>query len=107
VTRLILINAAVGGCVCLAGVLLVNFTGMHDLGGVLANTGLGYAVLSISFFVVPLYKFAAPRVQEALLDRAKSKAYKDLLRYKALLDQNIISKQEFEAKSRELKAKLL
>ena len=105
--KLIVLNAAAGGAVFLVGALIHDFGDMKGLGDTLAFTGIGYAAVSLSLLVIPLYKSIRPQVHALLLQRAKSTAYDDLLRYKNLLDQKIISQEEFEAKSRELKAKLL
>lgn len=105
--KLIVANTAAGGALFLVGALIHDFTNMNGLGDALAYTGIGYAALSGSLFAIPFYKRIRPQIQEVLQNRAKSRAYEDLLRYKNLLDQKIISQEEFEAKSRELKAKIL
>ena len=104
----ILISAAVGGAVLLTGVVMYEMTAMHSLGDTVAGIGFAYMTLSLCALVIPLYHRAiGPRIRAAYAKRSQTRAYDDLLRYKTLLDQQIISKEEFESKSRELKAKLL
>jgi len=105
--KLILGNAISGGALFLVGALIHDFTDMNSLGDTLAFAGIGYAGLSASLIVIPFYKWIRPQMTTTLNDRAQSRAYDDLLRLKNLLDQKIITSEEFEAKSRELKARIL
>lgn len=106
--KLIFANAAAGGATLLTGVVLYEMTEMHTLGDRIAAIGFAYTILSLCALIIPLYqRVIRPHVQSFAAKRSKSRAYDDLLRYKTLLDQKIISEEEFAAKSRELKAKLL
>ena len=105
--KLILGNVIVGGALFLIGALIHDFTDMNSLGDTLAFLGIGYAALSASLLVIPFYKWIRPQMSTVLRDRAQPRAYEDLLRLKNLLDQKIITSEEFETKSRELKAKIL
>ena len=94
--KYILASAAAGLSVSFVGAIVHDFLRMSDLGDSLVVAGLGYAGVSLCVLAIPVYK----RVSNAY-------AHKDLFRLKEMLDKNIISQQEFDSKSRELKAKVL
>ena len=100
-------HAIVGGLIALVGALLHDFARMRDLGTTLAVAGLGYAAISLSMLLVPLYKKIKPQIETAIDEKSRTKAYEELLRLKKLLDEKIISQQEFDTRSRLLKAKVL
>ena len=105
--KLIIGNAIAGSVVFLVGALIHDLTDMNSLGDILAYGGIAYAALSASLLVIPFYKWIRPQMSTVLRDRERSRAYEELLRLKNLLDQKVITSEEFEAKSRELKAKIL
>lgn len=106
--KIIFANAAIGGAVLLTGVAIYEMTDFYMFGDRMAGIGFIYAALSLSALVIPLYKnVLIPNIQKLREKRIKSEAYDDLLRYKMLLDKEIISKEEFDTKSRELKSKVL
>ncbi|OGB03462.1 MAG: hypothetical protein A3E79_14780 [Burkholderiales bacterium RIFCSPHIGHO2_12_FULL_61_11] len=106
--KVLIANAAVGGLMFVVGASIHDFLGIRELGNVLAYGGIWYGALSLAIFAaLPLYKKLRPRIDDAFDERSSSRAYEDLLRWKKLLDENIISQDEFDVKSRELKAKLL
>ena len=80
---------------------------LHPLGPILGVFGLGILAICLGILVIAASKGIARRGAAVLHDKGQSKAYEDLLRYKKLLDEKLISRDEFDSKSRELKAKLL
>ena len=69
---------------------------------------LGYAAISFFvLFVLPLYQRIRLTFDSAVEENARSRAYAELLRLKILLEEKIISQEEFDIKTRELKAKIL
>ena len=106
--RYIVANAALGGAVLLVGALISDLSyGHEDLAEILAKSGLAYGTLSLCMLVVPLYKMCRPYIDAASVDRRERNAYEGLIKLKRLLDERIISQDEFDVKSKELKAKLL
>ena len=103
----ILAHAALGGAIALAGGLLHDLSRMHDLGNAVGFAGLVYAAISLSLLVVPLFKKIRTQLDSAADEKSRSKSYEELLRLKKLLDEDIISQEEFNARSRVLKAKVL
>ena len=103
----IFLHAIAGGLIAFIGALLHDFARMSDLGTTLAVAGLGYAAISLSMLVVPLYKKIRPQIETAIDEKSRSRAYEELLRLKKLLDEKIISQEEFDTRSRLLKAKVL
>lgn len=89
------------------GALIHDSTDKESLGNTLAYIGIGYAAISFIILTVALYKKANPHIGALFHEREKSKAYEDILKWKKLLDENIITQEEYEAKTRELKGKIL
>lgn len=65
-------------------------------------------ILFIIFIIIVLnyYKKLKPKIESTINERQTSKAYDELLKYKKLFDENLISKEEFENRSREIKSKI-
>jgi len=101
----IIIHLLIGGSIFLFGAVLHDFAGIRDFGNFTAYAGIGYAVLSgviISLKGKPLLF-----VEKAIEEKEKNKAQDQLLKYKKLLDEGILTQDEFSVKSEELKKKIL
>mgnify|MGYP001810761819 CR=1 FL=1 len=103
----IVAHAVVGGVIFFVGALLHDLTSWNELGDFLAIGGIWYAAISLSMFVIPLYKKIKPQIDAAANERSRTRAYDDLIRLKKLLDEEIISQQEYDEKANELKVKFL
>ncbi len=101
----IILHILIGGAIFLLGAVLHDFAEMRDLGNFIAYAGIGYAVLSA---VVILFKGKPLAfLEKTVEEREKNKAQDDLLKYKKLLDEGILSQEEFAVKLEELKKKIL
>jgi hypothetical protein len=111
----IAINVGIGVIVCAAGIIGYNatYSSYESRSGfeLLIYGGLWYAGIALGvgalIGVGRIYKTSRPYVDQALTTREKEKAYDELMRMKKLRDENIISQEEFDAKVRELKIKML
>lgn len=67
-----------------------------------------FTILIIIFMIITLnyYKKLKPKIESTIHERQTSKAYDELLKYKKLFDENLISQEEFENRSREIKSKI-
>lgn len=112
----ILIHLLIGGAITASGFVLalsIHYTsfGLSLLSVSLMSIGIGYAVISVSIILVP---FVIKDVDENKINRGRvaekseiQQAQDDLIRYKKLLHEGIISQEEFTKKSEELKKKIL
>lgn len=100
-----LIHLLIGGAIFSFGAVLHDYLGIRGLGNIIAYAGISYAVISI---IIILLKWK-PLVflERAVEEREKNKAVDDLLKYKKLLYEGILSQEEFAMKSDELKKKIL
>lgn len=105
--RNIIAHAAIGGVIFLIGAFIHDVMNLDGLGNTFAAVGIGYGVISLCMLVVPFYKKIAPKINTAIHEKAKLKAYDDILKFKKLLDEKIITQDEFDVKARELKTKIL
>lgn len=111
----IAINVGIGVIVCVAGIVGYNATyssyKSQDRFELLIYGGLWYAgiALGIGALVAAgrMYKTSRPYVDQAITTRDKKKAYEELMQLQKLRGENIISQEEFDAKVRELKIKVL
>ena len=101
----IIIHLLIGDATFLFGAVLHYFTKMRDLGNVLAYTGIGYAVISV--IIILLKGKLLSFMKKTIKEREKNKAQDELLKYKKLLDEGILSQDEFAKKLEELKKKIL
>ncbi len=95
-----------GGVFAFLGALYHDFID-SDTGAFLTGVGIVYAGIHLLRLVVPLYNRIKPKLDSAADDKARSKAYEELVRLKNLLDEKIITQAEFDTRSRELKSKIL
>jgi len=105
----IVANALVVGIMFLAAVL-IEITGNEpiELKKALIVGAIGYAAVSFfMLFVFPLYQRIRLTFDSAVDDKARSRAYEELLKLKRLLEEKIISQEEFDSRIRELKSKIL
>ena len=109
------INACIGAVLCATGGLGWTLSsapsGQKAGWEVLIIGSAWYAGISIAVGVciglIQAFKTTTPYVEQALNERHKDKAYSELLRLKKLCDENIITREEFDARASDLKAKLL
>lgn len=109
------INACIGAVLCAVGGLGWTFSSAASWDKaeweILIIGSAWYAGISIAIGVCigisRAFKKATPYVEQALTERDKSKAYSELIRLKSLCDEGIITQEEFDAKARDLKPKLL
>lgn len=112
--KTILTHLLIGGAITAFGFILVinNHDGLlFTLGLLLWWGGIGYAVTTISIILYPSVKKAVDERKtnrgRAVEKREIHQAQDDLLRYKKLLDEGILSQEEFTKKSEELKKIIL
>lgn len=108
------VHVCIGIVITIIGVFGFNMSSSYssqDSFELLMYAGIWYVGITVAIamavITLRLYKKSKPYVEDALTERDKTKAYEELLRLKKLLDENIISKEEFELKARELKLKML
>jgi hypothetical protein len=105
----IIIHVLIGGAIVLFGAAVQTNVNRH-LGDFIMPAGFSYAVLNavvILFKGKPVVKKPLAFVEKAVEEREKNKALDDFLKYKKLLDEGILSQEEFAVKSEELKKKIL
>lgn len=100
----IIVTAAIAGAISLAGALLHDLADMRDLGRFILGAGVVYGFLSVGLI---LFKQGIPLLNKAASERETTKAHNDLLKYKKLLDEGILTQDEFDKKAQELKSKIL
>lgn len=87
---------------------LSRHSGEMEVSGMLVgHAGLAYGVIAALMAMWPLLDVAAKKVAEANASRERSRAQDELLKYKLLLDQGILSQEEYSKKSEELKRQIL
>ncbi len=109
------INFCVGAILCAVGGLGWNFSSAPSSDRVgwefIIIGSAWYAGISVAIGICiglfHVYKKSTPYVAQALIEREKAKAYDELLRLKKLCDEEIITQEEFSAKARDLKTKML
>jgi len=102
----------IGGAIAAVGYLLAAWGNGHsramEVSGMLvAHAGLAYGVIAALVVMWPLLDMAAKKVAKANASRERSRAQDELLKYKLLLDQGILSQEEYSKKSEELKRQIL
>jgi len=104
----IIINIIISGAIILLGVVFHDFLRIRDIGQFIAGAGFIYGISSIGYV---LYKQGLPHankiIKKTINEREITKAHDDLLRYKKLLNEGILTEEEFTKKSQELKSKIL
>tara|TARA_R110000796_G_scaffold86739_3_gene187579 strand:- start:5657 stop:5971 length:315 start_codon:yes stop_codon:yes gene_type:complete len=95
----------IGGAIFVIGALLHDFANMRDIGSFLAYLGIGYAVVSFIYIAIKDRPFTF--IGTAVEKIEKNKAHDELLKYKKLFDEGILTKEEFMIKAEELKKKIL
>lgn len=94
----------IGLGIFLFGAILNDGFGVRPLGSVIAYAGLIYSGVVFLCFILP----AIPKAFGSAKDRRDTeKAHEGLLKLKQLLDQEIITKEEFDKKAADLRAKVL
>ena len=104
----IIVNIIIGGAMFWLGTIVIDFLNIRDLGYFIVVAGIAYGILSVGFI---LYKQALPianeSIKKTISEREKNKALEELIKYKNLLNEGILTEDEFAKKSQELKSKLL
>ena len=110
----ILFHVLVGGAIFIIGACLHDFADIKELGNFLAYGGMVYGGATTILILLgvnlpsPVGAQSGPSVINRISsDRANKKAREDLLDYKRLLDEGIITQDEFDSKATELKKKIL
>ena len=110
----ILFHVLVAGALFIIGACLHDFADIRELGNFLAYGGMIYggATTILILFGINLpspvgAQSGSSVINRIIRDRANKKARKDLLDYKRLLDEGIITQDEFDSKASELKKKIL
>ena len=113
----ILFHALVGGAIFIVGASLHDYAEIKGLGNFLAYGGMVYAGATtvLILFGVNLPSPVGGQSGSSLLnkvgkvskDRAAKKARQELLDYKKLLDEGILTQEEFDSKANELKKQIL
>lgn len=109
------INAGIGAAFCAVGGIGWTWSSApssHRAGWEVLIIGSAWyagisAAIGICVGLFHIYKKSTPHVTQVLNDRDKAKAHDELLRLKNLLDQDIITKEEFDAKAHDLKVRIL
>jgi hypothetical protein len=100
-----MINLFIGGVISLFGSVLHDGAGMRALGNIIVILGGAYAVISI---IIILFKGdPLSLVSKTISEREKNKAQDELFKYKKLLDEGIITKNEYDQTVDKLKKKIL
>ncbi len=101
----IIIHLLIGGVIFIFGAVLHDLAEIIALGNFIAYSGISYAVLSAGII---LFKGKPMEfIEKSAKEREKNKAQDDLLKYKKLLNEGIISQEEFAIKLEELKKQIL
>jgi hypothetical protein len=95
-----LFHVLVGGALFIIGGCLHDFADIRDLGNFLAYGGMIYGGATTILILFEIIK-------NTIRDRANKKARKDLVDYKRLLDEGIITQSEFDSKASTLKKVIL
>lgn len=117
----ILFHALVGGVIFIIGAVLYDFTKIKDLGDFLAYGGMVYAACSTVLILIgvniPSPIGTQPKSSLSIRinslfssfnkDRVNTKAREELLSYKKLLNEGIITEEEFNLKASKLKKLIL
>lgn len=91
----------IGGAIWVLGACLHDFAKMRDLGNLLAYGGATYSGI-LAILILFNVRLPSP-FSELLNNRKKAQAQKDLLLYKQLLDEEVITQSEFDSKATKLK----
>ncbi|QUM74778.1 SHOCT domain-containing protein [Moritella sp. 24] len=97
-------NIIIGVVIMIVGSLIYNLVGIRQLGEFVIWAGIFYGILSVGIISL---KQCIPFFNKIILDRESAKAQDELLKYKKLLDEGILTQDEFDEKANNLKKKLL
>lgn len=110
----ILFHALVGGAIFVVGASLHDFADIIGPGNFLAYGGMVYAGVTTLLILMgvnlpsPIGNHSGPSFLGKLTkDISQKKAREELLEYKKLLDEGVLTHEEFDAKAAELKKKIL
>tara|TARA_R110001592_G_C12949364_1_gene731211 strand:+ start:476 stop:820 length:345 start_codon:yes stop_codon:yes gene_type:complete len=110
----ILFHALVGGAIFIIGASLHDFADIRGPGSFLAYGGMVYAGLTTLLILIgvnlpsPIGDSSRPSYfVKVSKNFSQKKAREELLEYKKLLDEGVLTQAEFDAKAVELKKKIL
>lgn len=110
----ILFHAVVGGTIFIIGASLHDFAKIRAPGNFLAYGGMVYAGVTALLILLgvnlpsPIGNQSSPSfIRKISDDLAKNKARKELLEFKKLFDEGVLTKNEFDEKANELKKTIL
>ena len=110
----ILFHALVGGAMFIVGASLHDFANIRGPGSFLAYGGMVYAGATTLLILLGVNlpspfgsQSGSSFINRFNKDRANKKAREELLEYKKLLDEGILTQDEFNSKANELKKKIL
>ncbi len=110
----ILFHALVGGAIFIVGASLHDFARIRGPGDFLAISGMVYAGATTLLILLGV-NLPSPIGNNSVSsflgnvskDFSQKKAREELLEYKKLLDEGVLTQEEFDAKATELKKKIL
>lgn len=101
-------HLVIGGTLYGSAFVIYELTRSDEFAVIFAIAGGLWAGVGVIKAIAHLFKSEIkPHIASAVQEKAKVRAYDDLIRYKKLFDEKLITEEEFQEKSRELKAKLL
>jgi len=107
----VIFHALIGSAIALVAVAIHDGLKLRSLGMVLLMLAMGYTgitiVLTLAGVKLPSYLNMPAFLSLTSSDRRKKEARNELLEYKKLLDENILTKEEFDSKADELKKLIL
>ncbi|WP_152488098.1 MULTISPECIES: hypothetical protein [unclassified Pseudomonas] len=110
----ILFHALVGGAIFVVGACLHDFAKIRGPGEFLAYGGMIYAGVTTLLILLGVNlpskigsNSGSSFLGKVSKDFSQKKARQELLEYKKLLDESVLTQDEFDAKAAELKKKIL
>ncbi|MDO8863674.1 hypothetical protein Q6D67_18430 [Haliea sp. E1-2-M8] len=110
----ILFHALVGGAIFIVGAGLHDFADIRGLGNFLAYGGMVYAGVTTLLILLGVNlppqignRSGSSFIGKVGKDFSQRKAREELLEYKNLLDEGVLTQDEFNTKAAELKKKIL
>lgn len=86
---------------------LVNDFGKPESGQLIMLIGVGYAIISLVRNLLSAKHIVFLEVKKVINRRERNKAQEEILQFKRLLDEGILTPAEFNKKVEELKSKIL
>ena len=110
----ILFHALIGGAIFMIGVYLHDHARIRGPGNFLAYGGMVYAgvttlllLLGVNLSTLKDFQTGSSLFNKIGNDYSQKKAREELLEYKKLFDEGVLTQEEFDTKANELKKKIL